>query len=96
MFSTSDALLLPVIARGAPVQAEIEDSIGKDLDVVLALAAFTRPINYLGLPAIAVPIHAGTNPMPFGFQLVGRPRSEALLMRIAYAFERAVPPRFPD
>ena len=43
----------------------------------------TRPINYLGLPAISVPIDFDENGLPLSIQLVGKPFSEDLLLRNA-------------
>jgi Asp-tRNA(Asn)/Glu-tRNA(Gln) amidotransferase A subunit family amidase len=50
----------------------------------------TRPFNYLGLPAISVPagFHANGR-WPMGLQLIGRPRDEAGLLRLAAGYEAA-------
>jgi aspartyl-tRNA(Asn)/glutamyl-tRNA(Gln) amidotransferase subunit A len=49
----------------------------------------TAPFNFLGLPALSVPGALASNGMPTGVQLVGRPFSESLLLRVAAAHERA-------
>jgi aspartyl-tRNA(Asn)/glutamyl-tRNA(Gln) amidotransferase subunit A len=49
----------------------------------------TRPINYLGLPALSLPGGFTANGLPWGFQLVGRPFAEKLLFRTGRAYERA-------
>ena len=48
----------------------------------------TRPVNFLGLPAVCLPIGFDRNGLPVSVQLVGRPFSEALLLRAARAIER--------
>ena len=48
----------------------------------------TRPINYLGLPAISVPIGFDKNGLPLSIQLVGKPFSEDLLLRAAFSLEK--------
>ena len=52
---------------------------------------FTRPINYLGLPTLALPIPRGGG-LPNGIQLIGRPFAEAQLFAIGQAYQREVPP----
>jgi hypothetical protein len=71
-------LLLDVI-RGLP-DAEA---------VIQRLTRFTRPINYLGLPSLAIPAGFTRGGLPVGLQLVGRSFDEATLLRIGAAFQRA-------
>lgn len=51
--------------------------------VLYALSRFTRFVNYLGLPALAVPAGFDSGCLPVGLQLIGRPGSEAVLLQIA-------------
>lgn len=44
--------------------------------------------NFLGLPAISVPVGYDTTGMPIGIQLLGRPWSEATLLRVAFVIEK--------
>ena len=50
---------------------------------------FTRPFNYLGVPALSVPCGFTANGLPVGFQLAGRPFAEALLFRLGHAYQQA-------
>lgn len=43
--------------------------------------------NFLGLPAVTVPIGYDKFGMPIGLQFIGRPWSEATLLHLAYAIE---------
>ncbi|HXV10690.1 MAG TPA: amidase family protein, partial [Burkholderiales bacterium] len=47
------------------------------------------PFNVTGGPALAVPVGFSRAGLPLGMQLVGKPFSEALLYRTAYAYEQA-------
>jgi aspartyl-tRNA(Asn)/glutamyl-tRNA(Gln) amidotransferase subunit A len=85
----ADALLTPVLSFPVPTirETDVGDN-PKAMDLVVRIARNTRPINYLGLPALSVPCGLTKNGLPAGFQLVGRPFSEAALFRIGRAYER--------
>ncbi len=83
-----DALLAPSTPIVAPPRDATEVRIrGRTLPLRAALLLCTVPTSELGFPVVSVPIgsHEG---LPFGMQIVGRPDSEALLLRIAAACER--------
>jgi aspartyl-tRNA(Asn)/glutamyl-tRNA(Gln) amidotransferase subunit A len=89
VFAKVDVLLAPVLAMQTPTIAETDLTGGPDLLPMLgAFTRFTRPINYLGLPALSVPAGFTKAGMPVGFQLIGRPFAEALLCRAGRAYER--------
>ena len=46
------------------------------------------PVNVAGYPAISVPCGFDGGGMPVGLQMIGRPFEEALLLRVARAYER--------
>ncbi|MCC6469324.1 MAG: amidase [Alphaproteobacteria bacterium] len=85
----ADAMLTPVLSFAVPTirETDVGDN-PKAMDLVIRVARNTRPINYLGLPSLSVPCGFTRNGLPSGFQLVGRPFSEALLFRIGRAYER--------
>lgn len=49
------------------------------------------PFNLTGSPGLSVPTGFTQSGLPLGLQLVGKPFSEALLYRVAYAYEQATP-----
>ncbi len=49
----------------------------------------TRPFNGLGLPTISVPCGFTEAGLPIGLQITGPPEGEAMVLRLAYAYEQA-------
>ena len=78
-FRQFDALLLPTVAVPAPPLAEIDEQ-GP------IPAYLTRPVNYLGQCALAMPAgqHEG---LPLGIQIVGKPFAERVVLEIGKAFQ---------
>src|SRR5467141_69208 len=84
-----DAVIAPVAPVAAPTIAESDVGNSPDAEAVIQrLTRFTRPINYLGLPALAIPAGFTRGGLPVGMQLIGRSFDEALLLRIGAAFQR--------
>jgi Asp-tRNA(Asn)/Glu-tRNA(Gln) amidotransferase A subunit family amidase len=50
--------------------------------------AFTNPVNFAGLPALAVPVRSGGE-LPASLQLIGPPSAEALLLATGAVIEEA-------
>ncbi len=85
-----DAVIAPVAPVAAPTIAESDVGNGPDAEAVIQrLTRFTRPVNYLGLPSLAIPAGFTRDGLPVGMQLIGRPFDEATLLRIGAAFQRA-------
>jgi aspartyl-tRNA(Asn)/glutamyl-tRNA(Gln) amidotransferase subunit A len=85
-----DAVIAPVAPVAAPTIAESDVGNSPDAEAVIQrLTRFTRPINYLGLPSLAIPAGFTGGGLPVGMQLVGRSFDEATLLRIGAAFQRA-------
>ena len=87
-----DLLHLPAAPCLPPTVAD-SDMESTDSETLLAffsrMTQFTRPINFLGLPAISVPCGFSSHGSPLAYQLVGHPFEEATLLRAADAFQRA-------
>jgi amidase len=90
-FERYDALLLPSApVPPFPVETEWVRRInGVTLSTYIDWMAVCCIISVLGLPAISVP--AGFTPagLPVGLQIVGPPRGDLSVLRIAHAFEQA-------
>jgi aspartyl-tRNA(Asn)/glutamyl-tRNA(Gln) amidotransferase subunit A len=86
----TDAVIVPGAPVPAPTLAESDVGNGPDADAVIQrLTRFTRPVNYLGLPSLAIPAGFTKTGLPVGMQLIGRSFDEAMLLRIGAAFQRA-------
>ena len=86
----TDAVIVPGAPVPAPTLAESDVGNGPDADAVIQrLTRFTRPVNYLGVPSLAIPSGFTKNGLPVGMQLIGRSFDEAMLLRIGAAFQRA-------
>ena len=77
-----------VLCPASPVRPWV---IGEKLDDPLAMYlvdVLTLPTNLAGLPAVSVPAGFTSNALPIGAQLIGQAWGEAMLLRVARAFER--------
>jgi aspartyl-tRNA(Asn)/glutamyl-tRNA(Gln) amidotransferase subunit A len=91
-FKNIDLAILPVLADPLPTIAELDVGGGPKVQAAMGrVVKFTRPVNYLGLPTLTLPVPRG-NGLPNGIQLVGRPFAEAQLFAIGQAYQREVPP----
>jgi amidase len=90
-----DVLALPTVRNIAP---EVEEDPTDPTEAILAnlrrnwmvlpMAYNTKPTNYTGHPALAVPC-GKVDGMPISLQLVGNFLAEPLLLRVAYAYQQA-------
>jgi len=81
VFGKVDALLAPVLPNVTPLQTAPPE--------VWALGRrFNLPFSFIGAPSVSVPCGFALG-MPVGLQIVANDLQEALLLRIAAAFERA-------
>ena len=84
-----DVLVTPVLATPPPRIGEYTAPGGRD--VMLAALRFTAQLNVSGQPAVSLPLHVTADGLPVGVQLVGPPRGEDLLLRLAAQVEEAAP-----
>jgi len=93
VFDHCDVLHTPTLPIPVPRLADVDAGTGLSMWTTLGrLVHCTAPFNYLGLPALAVPAAKTDDGMRASVQLVGRPFSERLLLRVAAAHERACLP----
>ncbi len=90
-FEDYDALLLPA-AQVPPFdkgQDWVREINGQPMSTYIDWMTICCAISITGLPAISVPCGFSAGGLPVGLQIVGRPRGDLSLLRIAYAFEQA-------
>ncbi|MFX0547325.1 amidase [Roseovarius sp. S1116L3] len=86
-----DMLHLPVMAVPTPTVEQADPDAATGPQVAKELTVMMRVFNYLGLPCLSLPcgMHQSASgaQMPQGFQLVGRPFSEARLLEAGIAYQ---------
>jgi aspartyl-tRNA(Asn)/glutamyl-tRNA(Gln) amidotransferase subunit A len=88
VFSKVDVLHTPGLSIGVPSLADTDVEAGQGMpEMVARLSWTTRSNNYLGIPSLAVPCGFTADGLPAGFQLMGRPFSEAQLFQLGHAYQ---------
>ena len=67
---------------------------GRGMDTYHRWMEVVIPGSLSGHPVISIPAGFNTSGLPMGLQLIGRPRGDLDLLRIARAYERAAGPEF--
>lgn len=80
----ADFALIPALAQGVPTIAETTEGDPSAIAAAIARCTLsTRAINYLGLPSASILCGFDPSGLPIAFQLVGRPHSEGLILRMS-------------
>jgi aspartyl-tRNA(Asn)/glutamyl-tRNA(Gln) amidotransferase subunit A len=88
IFGASDAIILPVMPIRVPRAVETDPASDKFSAATLyALSRFTRFVNLLGFPAVAIPVGFDDRKLPVALQIVGRPHSDRALLALAQAVQ---------
>jgi aspartyl-tRNA(Asn)/glutamyl-tRNA(Gln) amidotransferase subunit A len=88
IFGASDAIILPVMPIRVPRAVETDPASDKFSAATLyALSRFTRFVNLLGFPAVAIPVGFDDRKLPVALQVVGRPHSDRALLALAQAVQ---------
>ena len=83
-FEQVDAIISPT----SPVTAFKLGEKTEDPLAMYLMDVFTLPCNLAGLPGVSLPCGFSASSLPIGLQVLARPFDEALMLRIARAFER--------
>jgi aspartyl-tRNA(Asn)/glutamyl-tRNA(Gln) amidotransferase subunit A len=83
-----DVVVAPASRAVAPKIVDTDAGGGPQADeMVIAMMRFMRPINYLGVPVLVVPVAHSAQGLPIGLQLLGRPHGDETLIALGRAFQ---------
>lgn len=88
MFAEVDLLVSATIAMTAPPYGSTEVELGgATVRILDGINALTVPANVTGMPALTVPAGFGSDGLPIGLQLMGRPGTDATVLGAGRRFE---------
>jgi aspartyl-tRNA(Asn)/glutamyl-tRNA(Gln) amidotransferase subunit A len=89
VFATVDVIVSPTTAgTAAPLHRLATISGLVDEPLLRQVTAYTFPANLAGLPAATVPVGVDEQGLPIGFQIMGAPGADDLVLRVAARLER--------
>jgi len=89
IFAGFDLLVTPATPIVAPAIADLKKDPSALRPAELTLLRNTRPFNVWGLPAISLPCGVTKTGLPIGLQIAGPPWREDLVLKLAWAYEKA-------
>jgi aspartyl-tRNA(Asn)/glutamyl-tRNA(Gln) amidotransferase subunit A len=79
-----EVLLMPTTPGPAwPLGERVDDPLRMYLSDI-----FTATLNLAGLPGLSLPCGFTEGGLPLGFQLIGKPLDEAMLLSVGHAYQR--------
>ena len=88
VFAHVDVLQTPITPILTPKLDATDMPVGPELDRLHGLLTrCLRPLNFLGLPGLSVPMGFLPNGLPSGMQLVGKPWGEPMLLKLGHAYQ---------
>jgi aspartyl-tRNA(Asn)/glutamyl-tRNA(Gln) amidotransferase subunit A len=89
VFENIDVLITPTTPVTATKFGETTADVpGGPRPLVRAYLDLTLPFNFTGYPALSIPCGFSKAGLPIGMQLVGRPFTESILLRVAHQYQQ--------
>jgi aspartyl-tRNA(Asn)/glutamyl-tRNA(Gln) amidotransferase subunit A len=88
VFETVDLLVTPTTAIQPPALSELID-VSRSMEASTRTIRNTSPFNVYGFPTISIPCGFTRSGLPIGLQFSGPLGGDALVLRLAYAYEQA-------
>ena len=89
IFDAVDVLVTPTIPIPTITLAEMSKDVSTSMQLGAAYLRNTSPFNVYGMPTISVPCGFTRSGLPIGLQVSGPNGGEAMVFRVAAAYERA-------
>ncbi|KAA0685079.1 amidase [Neorhizobium sp. P12A] len=86
MFTDIDVFIMPVFRLGTPTWTEVRAAVAEDFNII---GKFTSPFNASGIPTVTLPCGFTADGRPVALQLAGVHGSEAMLLKVAHAYQQA-------
>lgn len=87
IFASHDVLIAPATPMPAPLLDQLSFiHNGEEIALRPNIGLWTQPITLVGLPVVAAPVHL-PGKLPLAVQIIGKPGSEATLLRVARLLE---------
>jgi len=89
IFDTVDILVTPTTPAPPPTIAESTTDVSTSMRLYAPYIRNTSPFNVYGIPTLSVPCGFTNKGLPIGLQISARNGAEAVVLRLASAYERA-------
>ena len=89
VFETVDVLVSPTTAVQPLAISELATDVNTSIEIANRSIRNTSPFNVYGVPVVSVPCGFTRSGLPIGLQIAGPSGGEAVVLRLAHAYEQA-------